>query len=109
MNQAPVFVQAFDVAAWLLRQVKGGDALPQAVHRDALAMLDHVVLALKGVDRAHHVDRADAVNAVLRVRLRLAHEVGLLNERQLLYVAGELDEIGRQLGGWLRSLPPEEP
>lgn len=103
MKHAAVYTQTFDLVTWLLRHVEGGP-VAAALHVDALALLDHVVLALKGFDRRRHVDEADAVNAVLRVRLRLAHELDIIDERRLLFCAERLDEIGRQLGGWIRHL-----
>jgi hypothetical protein len=104
LSEAPLFVQSFDLAAWLATNVPAESEVARALHRDALALLDHVVLALKGVDREHHLERADELAALLRVRTRLAQRVGLLGERQLLFLAQELDGIGRQIGGWMRRL-----
>ena len=103
MKHAPVYTHTFDLVAWLLRHVEGGP-VADAIHADALALLDHVVLALKGFDRRRRLDEADAVNALLRVRLRLAHELELIDERRLLFCAERLDDIGKQLGGWIRHL-----
>ena len=104
MKESALFVQSFDLASWLLQHLDGEGALVRAIHADALALLDHVVLALKNVERRHHLDEADAVNALLRVRVRLAHQVGLVDERRMLFLTERLDEIGRQLGGWMRHL-----
>jgi hypothetical protein len=104
MKQAPLFVQSFELGSRVLREVDGGGALGASLHRDTLALLDHVVLALKGFDREDHLDRADALATLLRVRLRLAVRVTLISEGLMLALTRELDEIGRQIGGWLRRL-----
>lgn len=107
MKEAALYVASFDFAAWVLSHLDGSGALAGAIHNDALTLLDHVVLALKGVDRRHHIDEADATNALLRVRLRLAHQLELFDERRMLFLIEQLDDIGRQLGGWLRRLDGE--
>ena len=100
MKEAPLSVRTFDLAAWLLGHP--GDTDVTTV--PALALLDAVVLAAKGFDRERNLDAADEAAAVLRVRVRLAHQLGVIDERQLLFAAKELDEIGRQLGGLQRHL-----
>jgi hypothetical protein len=107
MTESKLYVQTFDLVVWLLRHIDGSLPVGAALHRDAMSLLDHVVLALKGIDRRIHLDEADATNALLRVRLQLALEVAIIDERRLLYLTRELDEIGRQLGGWLRHLGGE--
>ena len=103
-REAPLFVQAFDFAAWVATNLDPARPLAESLHRDSLALLDHVVLALKGRDRDLHLEEADDVLVVLRVRLRLAEKVGLIQDQQLVFLTGELDSIGRQVGGWQRRL-----
>lgn len=95
MSDAPLFVRCLDLAVWLMRHPRD----TSVTSGPALALLDAVVLALKGFDRERNLEDADAAASVLRVRVRLAHELGHLDEKQLLHAAGQLDDIGRQLGG----------
>jgi hypothetical protein len=39
----------------------------------------------------------------LRVLWRLIQQRGWITQRQLLYVGGVLDELGRMAGGWMKS------
>ncbi len=41
----------------------------------------------------------------LRIFWRLVHDRQWISAQQLLFVSQKLDEIGRMLGGWLKSLP----
>lgn len=110
-DRAPLFVHCFDLAAWLLHRLDR-DAEERASHRmlaeclrgDALALLESVSLALKGFEREVEVERADSSLARLRVHARLAQEMGLLQEGAFLHLTERLDPIGRQIGGWRRSL-----
>jgi hypothetical protein len=40
----------------------------------------------------------------LRVLWRLIHERGWISLQQLVYVIGQIDEAGRMVGGWSRSI-----
>lgn len=104
MKEAPLYVQSHDLARWLLTALGEGDALGRRLHEDGLRLLDAVVLALKGFERQAHIEEADALAALLRVRLRLACDLGRIDDRQLVHATGELDSIGRQLGVWYRRV-----
>ena len=104
MTEAPLFVQTLALAQWLLANFAGEDPLARRVHGNALDLLDHVVLALKGFGREEQVDEADRSAALLRVHLRLALELRRLDEDRYLYLAEEMDGIGRQIGGWQKRL-----
>ena len=104
MKEAPLFIQCQALARWLLENLRAHPVLMDTIHRGSLRLLDDVVLALKDFDREEHLRSADATAVLLRVHLRLARDLGALEERQLVFVLGELDGIGRQLGGWQRRL-----
>ena len=40
----------------------------------------------------------------LRVFWRIAHRRGWIGQRQLSFVVGKIDEIGRMAGAWLKSI-----
>jgi hypothetical protein len=104
-KQAPIFTAAWDLSLWLQRQLNNSShALALANAQESLALLDAVVFALKGIDRAEQLILADQHLIRLRLRLRLAWQAELLTERQALYLLGLADDIGRQLGGWQKRL-----
>ncbi len=39
----------------------------------------------------------------IRVLLRLSHDIKILNQKKYIAVQTQLDEIGRMLGGWIKS------
>lgn len=109
VHYAPLYVRAFDTALWL--QVHTGD-LRALGQRDLAAEIDRLArdltteigLALTfPVQRAEHQRRADEALLALRLRLRWSHALHALTAAQLRYVSGELDPLGRMLGGWRRS------
>jgi hypothetical protein len=103
--RAPIYTAAFDLADWVLGHFNTAtDRLSADICRLALRLLDNIVLALADQDALDALDRADIALAQLRQRLRLAERLALLDERQLLHGLARCDDIGRQIGGWLRSL-----
>jgi len=103
---APIFTACWDLCAWLLKKARaqGSDPLAQSLAEEGLRLLDTMTLALKNMDREQALDEADVILLRLRLRLRLAVETELLDDRQGQYALRLADDIGRQLGGWQKSL-----
>jgi hypothetical protein len=112
VKEAPLFVDAYDLAVDLCRRLQqpGGSELPcqvvlsQRVVTAAMDLVDRVTLALKGYERDRCVAEADECLALLRVYLRMTMDLGLIERQQHLAFIEQLDAIGRQLGGWQKSL-----
>ncbi len=104
---APLYVDAMALAEWLLRRLGGDDdELAQRICRTSFDLAEAVTLALKGRRRDEQLEQADELLLRLRVQLRLAEKTERLSERRSLHALERADGIGRQLGGWLRSLGP---
>jgi hypothetical protein len=108
-GHAPLYTAAYDLVVWVLGHLnERHDSLSADTCRLALRLLDYIVLALKDRERLEVLDLADVTLLKLRQRLRLAPTQGLLDERQALHGLGRCDDIGRQIGGWLRRLEAAE-
>ena len=102
---APLFVHGFDLAAWMLGHFnEQSDTLSRELCTKSLALLDLVTLALQDRERELCLTDADEMLIRLRLRLRLAEQLGRLDERQLMHALGLVDSVGRQIGGWQKSL-----
>ncbi len=107
MKQAPVFIRAYDLHLWLLDHLAGGSDLTEmrrVILHHSRILLEAVSLALSRFDTRRRIAEADERVTLLRVHLRLATERRLLNDRQLLHANKILSDIGRQIGGWRKSL-----
>ncbi|MCK6528242.1 hypothetical protein L6R50_12030 [Myxococcota bacterium] len=104
MKEAPLYNDAIQLARWICANLRADAPVGRRVHHAALDLVEHVTLALHGLDREVEVDLADRAAARLRALLRLAFELDLLVEAGLLHAAAMLDRIGRQIGGWRRHL-----
>ena len=54
--------------------------------------------------RADHLVLISAQVDTLRVLIRLSYDVRALNQKKYIALQAILDEIGRMLGGWIKSL-----
>jgi len=102
-DPAPLFTDTYDLASRLLGRVHAKPShLAAELCRLAPALLDAVTAALRRRDDIEALEDADDLLGQLRLRLRLAAEIGLLDERQTLHALERADSIGRQIGALLR-------
>jgi hypothetical protein len=76
-------------------------------------VLDLLLEAKYGRDKAALLERANLLLERLRFQLRLAHDLRALTPAALGALARQVDEVGRLVGGWLRQArrgtPPGAP
>jgi hypothetical protein len=108
MKDSPIFVRTYDLLRWLIpatiafpRQQRF--VLAEAVQQAALQLHRELVEAAFAPQPAGTLRRADATLARLRHYLRLCRDLKLLSWTQHEHVARMVDEIGRLLGGWVKS------
>lgn len=109
MNESPIFSQTYDLLRWLLpligqmpREHRGG--LTRRLADVAFAFQHTLLCAAKQPNAApERLREADVLLAELRLLLRLAHDLGVLSFKHYEEGARRSSEIGRLLGGWLRS------
>jgi four helix bundle protein len=108
MQASPIFSRTYDLLLWLLpvtarfpRQQRF--VLAEAVQRAALGFQESIIEAGQ-TRQAAALQEADTRLAALRVYLRLSHDLRLLSGGQYEHVARMVDEIGRLLGGWKKTI-----
>ena len=107
-SQPRVAVCLYDLTLWFMKHTNRFPknwrvTLGDSIDRHMLGMLSIVQRASV---RSKKVDLLQALNEelnVLRALTRLSVDLGCLKERQYEYVSHEIDEIGRQVGGWLKQ------
>ncbi len=81
-------------------------SLGQKCEETAIEMLKHILLAsqLSKSEKFPILQKASAQLNLLRVYLRLAKEIKALDGKKYLILQEDIDEIGRMLGGWIKSV-----
>jgi four helix bundle protein len=111
MKDSPIFSKTYDLVAWIIPiTVK----FPRQQRFVLAATLQHEAIQFQAllIDAVHQrpahdtLKRADAELDKLRTHLRLCFDLQLITPGQYEHVAHILTEIGKLLGGWLRSIAP---
>lgn len=109
MKESPIFSKTYDFVAWLIPlTIK----FPRQQRFVLAEVLQQEALHFQGllIEAAHHRQpgewllSADAELDKLRTHLRLAKDLSLISVDQYEYAARLLIEIGRILGGWMKSV-----
>lgn len=76
------------------------------LENSALDCLESLIMAKNAPKplKAGYMIKASGKLEVTRLKLRLFLELKLANETKVLQIQAKLEEIGRMLGGWLKSV-----
>ena len=109
-NESPIFVRTHDFACWLLaRTIKFPKSqrfvMAKRVEETVLDFQERLIRAARADNRAQgkELREADVLLEILRRHIRTCVELKLFTVRQYEYAAGQMVEIGRLLGGWIKK------
>lgn len=77
--------------------------LGDRLQAQALSVLDSLITATYSRERAGHLRAANLELEKLRFGIRLAKDLQHLDFKRYEYAARAVDEVGRLVGGWLKS------
>jgi hypothetical protein len=108
MPESPIFTRTYDLLRWLLPvTVKFPRTqrfvLAERVQKTALDFQEQIIDAGRAPQPKPLLQRADTTLTKLRLYLRLCRDLELLTGDQYEHVARQVNEVGRLLGGWLKS------
>jgi len=111
---SPLFIKTFDMLEWLLAHTQKFPksqrfVMARRMDDAALGFQDAILRAAKLPDKRAHLDHADLELDRLKLYNRLAVRLRLHTPAQQEHLARALDELGRLLGGWKRSLSGGRP
>jgi hypothetical protein len=79
--------------------------LGERIERNLYGLLETLIQAKYTRNRQRLLEQANLALEVLRFQMRLAKDLQCLKVNSYGFASKAIDDIGRQLGGWLRSLP----
>lgn len=111
-EKPPVFTLLSELLAWTLDRT---GVFPKS-HRFTIGQrvdnftLDALECCLEAIyspsaGKRAHLTRLNLLLEKLRVFWRIAHQREWLSQPQLFFVIRKVDEIGRMVGAWLKTLP----
>jgi four helix bundle protein len=111
VETSPLFARTFDFLTWLLQRTQSFPRSQRFVVTQRLqyAALDFQELiidadAARGAERRDCLRRADAALNKVRLYLRVCREWDWLTSGQYQHAAQMITEMGRLLGGWIKTL-----
>jgi hypothetical protein len=108
-----VIQRHYDLMLWYFQRVEKFPRSQRFVVGDRievllLDVLDALIEARYSADPTPPLRRANLLLERLRYLTRLAMDLQLLTRRQYAFAAEGLDDVGRQVGGWLKASEPKE-
>ena len=114
MSQSPIFVKTYDLLLWIMQRTtkfprEHRFVMARQVQEAALRFQEHLIDAgaLPRENRPGklgYLNKADVELTKLRFYLRLCRDLELLDPGQHRHASQLVDEVGRLLGGWFKSL-----
>lgn len=110
MQESPIFTKTYDFLRWIGQHVARFPKserfrLARRIEDSAYAFYDQIAMAARHPEEGLvRLNLADDELVRLRVYLRLANDHQFTNPRQYQYASGMLVEIGKLLGGWIKSI-----
>jgi hypothetical protein len=110
MKESPIFAKTYDLLCWLIPATckfprEHRFVLATTVQRTTLQFQERIIEAARAADPRPGLHQADTDLTKLRLYLRLCRDLRLLSPGQYEHVARMVNEVGRLLGGWLKSAP----
>jgi len=109
-NEPSAIVQHYALVRWLMARVEGFPRTRRFVLGDrilnaALDVLESLTEAAYSGRKREALHRANLRLQSVRLLVRLAKDERHLSINQYEYAAREMTEVGRQIGGWMKSAP----
>ena len=109
-KQSPIFSKTYDFIHWLLNHTENfpkSERFRMAKRLEDTVFRFHELLVRAARARRPYAVLSDAVIELEKVRLymRLSAARNLTTEKQYFYAAERLVEIGKILGGWMKTFP----
>ena len=79
--------------------------LGERIERNLYTLLETLIRAKYTKNRQRLLEEANLTLEILRFQMRLAKDLQCLKLNSYGFAAKSIDEIGRLVGGWLRSRP----
>ena len=108
LDQLVIFEKAYELIRWLYPAVRKFPkaqrfVLGQQIENTALDVLRGIIRANAEREKLPYLKRISVDLDTLRILLRLAKDLEFISVRQWAFAAERMNEVGKLLGGWMKS------
>ena len=105
----PIIQKTYDLLLWYIPRLNKMPrshkfTLGERIQLNLYSFLEGLIKARYGRRKLDLLESMNAMLDILRYQTRLCHDFHLIDIRRYEYVSGLMNEIGKSLGGWIRSL-----
>jgi len=83
--------------------------LAERIQTKVMEAQEHCLRAYYGRDKLPHLHEANLSLEIARHLIRLAHGLRLVSTERYGVISARVDETGRMIGGWIKSLRHPDP
>src|SRR3989338_7480381 len=108
LEQLTIFEKVYQLVLWLYPTIQKFPkaqrfVLGQQIENTALDILRGVIRANAEREKLPHLKQVSVDLDTLRILLRLSKDLEFLSVRQYGFAAERVNEVGKLLGGWIKS------
>lgn len=111
MDTLPIINRTYELYKWIAKTNYGLEkrwryTLGQSIENSILNLLEYLIMAKNAPKnlKIPYLIKAISYLGIVRLKLRLLLELDLVNATRIFQAQKNLEEIGRMLGGWQRSI-----
>ena len=103
-----IFEKIYELILWLYLRVNKFPksqrfVLGQHIENTTLKILEGIIEANQERNKLSYLKQASVELDKLRILIRLSKDLRFISIRQYGFGAGKINEIGKMLGGWIKS------
>ena len=103
-----IFEKTYELILWLYPTINKFPknqrfVLGQRIENAILEILEKIIEANQERNKIPHLKKISVELDKLRILIRLSKDLRFISVRQYGFAAGKMNEIGKMLGGWLKS------
>ena len=104
----PIFEKTYELILWLYPTVNKFPksqrfVLGQRIENTILRILEGIIDANQERNKLSYLKQTSVELDKLRILIRLSKDLRFISIRQYGFGAGKINEIGKMLGGWIKS------
>tara|TARA_B100000315_G_C14320344_1_gene470476 strand:- start:233 stop:619 length:387 start_codon:yes stop_codon:yes gene_type:complete len=108
MSELPAIAKSYDITNWLLNKVESFPrnkkfTLGDRIVNLTLDIMEALIEAAYSPDKTSILKQANLRLEKLRYLIRLCVDNKIIAMNSYEYISKEIDQLGRQVGGWLKT------
>lgn len=107
-SEIPAVTKLYDIILWLIPQVEKFPrdykfTLGGRIINNIFDSLETIIEAAYTKDKTYLLRKLNLQLEKLRYMIRLSTDIKALSVKKYAYISGEINELGKMIGGWLKT------